>query len=143
MRYRTTVLLDGRNTGVPVPDEVVTALGQGKRPPVVLTIGTYSYRTTVATRDGAFIVPLSSAHRNASGIGGGDEIEVDIELDTAPRVVDPPADLAVALDGEATAAWERLAPSHRRAHVEAIEAAKTPETRARRVEAALRKLRGE
>ena len=145
MRYRTTVLLHGRNTGIPVPDDVVEALGAGKRPPVVLTIGSYDYRTTVASRDGTFIVPLSSAHREASGIAGGDEIEVEIAVDTEPRTVEPPADLAEALTANpaAAAAWERLAPSHRKAHVEALESAKAPETRARRLEAALRTLSGD
>ncbi len=144
MRYRTTVLLHGRNTGIPVPDDVVEALGAGRRPPVVLTIGPYSYRTTIGSRDGAFIVPLSSAHREASGIAGGDEIEVDVEVDTAPRTIEPPSDLAEALatNPAAGAAWEVLAPSHRKAHVEALESAKTAETRARRLDAALRRLSG-
>ncbi len=144
MRYRTTVLLHGRNTGIPVPDDVVEALGQGKRPPVVVTIGAFSYRTTIASRDGAFIVPLSSAHRATSGIEGGDDVDVDIEVDTRPRIVEPPTDLARRLDADpvAAAAWDALAPSHRKAHVEAIESAKAPETRARRLDAALSKLRG-
>ena len=144
MRYRTTVLLHGRNTGIPVPDDVVEKLGAGKRPPVVLTIGTYRYRTTLASRDGGFLVPLSSAHREASGVDGGDEIEVEIAIDTASRTIEPPADLAACLaeDPAAASAWESLAPSHRKAHVEALESAKAPETRARRLEATLRKLSG-
>ena len=93
---------------------------------------------------GRYLIPFSSDKRAATGLGGGDAITVELELDAAPRIVEPTADLAEALAANpaAAAAWERLAPSHRKAHVVAIEGAKAPETRARRVAAAVEKLAG-
>lgn len=138
--FRTEVLLNGKSaTGLHVPDEVVEGLGAGRRPPVRITVGGHSYRTTVAARGGRFLVPLSAENRTAAGVAAGDEVEVAIELDTEPREVEVPADLAEALAGDdaARAAFERLPYSHRRRHVMAIEEAKAPETRARRVAKAL------
>ena len=142
MRYRTTIALVGTNTGIPVPDDVVAALGQGRKPPVVVTVGGHTYRTTVASRGGQYLLSLSAANRTAAGVAGGDEVDVDIELDTAPRELEVPADLAGALaaDPAARAAWDRLAYSHRQRHVLAVEGAKAAETRARRVEGVLRAL---
>ena len=142
MRYRTTIALVGTNTGIPVPDDVVAALGQGRKPPVVVTVGGHTYRTTVASRGGQYLLSLSAANRAAAGVAGGDEVDVDIELDTAPRELEVPADLAGALaaDPAARAAWDRLAYSHRQRHVLAVEGAKAAETRARRVEGVLRAL---
>ncbi|HQY32452.1 YdeI/OmpD-associated family protein [Actinotalea sp.] len=142
MRYRTTIALVGTNTGIPVPDDVVAALGQGRKPPVVVTVGGHTYRTTVASRGGQYLLSLSAANRAAAGVAGGDEVDVDIELDTAPREVEVPDDLAGALaaDPAARAAWDRLAYSHRQRHVLAVEGAKAAETRARRVEGVLRAL---
>ena len=133
----------GNNTGIPVPEEVVTALGGGKRPAVTVVVNGYSYRSTVAPMGGQNLISFSSDKRKATGIGGGDPIVVDLELDTAPRVVDVPADLGTALDDAGVrAAFDALAPSHRKAHVTAVEGAKTPATRERRVAAAVEKLRG-
>jgi len=144
MRYRTTIALLGTNTGIPVPDEVVEALGQGRKPPVVVTLGGHTYRTTVASRAGRYLLSLSAANRAAAGVCGGDEVDVDIELDTTPREVEVPADLAAALaaDPAAQAGWDRLAYSHRQRHVLAVEGAKAAETRARRVDGVLRALTG-
>ena len=142
MRFHTTLLLDGNNTGIEVPPEVVEGLGAGKRPPVVVTVNDYRYLSTIASMGGKYLIPFSSDKRAATGLAGGDPIDVEIELDTAPRIVEPTADLAEALaeNPAAAAVWERLAPSHRKAHVTAIEGAKAPETRARRVAAAVAKL---
>lgn len=83
MIYRTTVLATGgTTTGIPVPEEVMQALGGGGRPKVVVTIGTFTYRTTVGTRDGRRLLPLSSDRRKESGLAAGDEVEVDLSLDT-------------------------------------------------------------
>lgn len=143
MRYRTTIALLGINTGIPVPDDVVEALGQGRKPPVVVTVGGHTYRTTVASRGGQYLLSLSAANRAAAGVAGGDQVDVDIELDTAPREVEVPADLAAALasDPAARAAWDRLTYSHRQRHVLAVEGAKAAETRARRVDGVLGALR--
>ena len=144
MRFRTTVQLDGRTaTGLPVPPDVVAALAAGRRPPVRVTIGGHAYRSTVASRGGVFMLPLSAENRTAAGVAAGDEVEVGVELDDAPREVVVPDDLAAALaaDEVAARAFAGLPFSHRQRHVLAIDGAKTPETRARRVEKAVAALR--
>jgi hypothetical protein len=144
MRYWTTVELGGRTaTGMRVPPEVVEALGAGKKPPVRVTIGGHTYRSTVATRGGVYLLPLSAENRAGAGVAAGDEVEVDVELDGAPREVTVPPDLADALAGDAAAraAFEALPYSHRQRHVLAIDAAKAPETRARRIDKTLAMLR--
>ncbi|MGH3779366.1 MAG: DUF1905 domain-containing protein [Pseudonocardiaceae bacterium] len=86
MRFRTTVELGGKTaTGLPVPGDVVRALGSGKRPAVSITIGKHTYRTTVASMGGRFVVPLSAENRAAAGVTAGEQIDVDIEPDTALR----------------------------------------------------------
>ncbi|WP_448626165.1 YdeI/OmpD-associated family protein [Geodermatophilus sp. URMC 64] len=144
MRFRTTVELGGRTaTGMRVPPEVVEALGAGKKPPVRVTIGGHTYRSTVATRGGVYLLPISAENRAGAGVAAGDEVEVDVELDDAPREVTVPPDLADALAGDAAAraAFEALPYSHRQRHVLAIDGAKAPETRARRIDKALAMLR--
>jgi hypothetical protein len=144
VRFRTTIELGGRTaTGLEVPAEVVEALGVGKKPPVRVTIGAHTYRSTVAVMGGRYLLPLSAENRAAAGVAAGDEVDVDVELDTEPREVAVPADLSAALEGDDAAreAFERLSYSHRRRHVMAIEEAKTPETRQRRVTKALEMLR--
>lgn len=136
MRFRTTLLQsEGNATGIRVPDEVVEALGRGKRPPVVVTIDGYSYRNTVAVMGGESMVGVSAEHRNGAGVSGGDQIDVDIELDTAPREVAVPADFAAALDAEPDArrTWDGMSYKNRSWHVLQIEGAKSAETRARRI----------
>src|SRR5712671_3747158 len=104
MRFRATVELGGKTaTGIEVPEDVVAALGSGSRAPVTVTIGGHTYRTTVARMGGRFLIPLSAENRTAAGIAAGDQVDVDIEPDTAPREVEVPADLAEALAGDAAA----------------------------------------
>lgn len=132
--YRTTMLLTGRNTGIPVPEEVLEALGGGRRPAVAVTVNGYRFSSTVGSMGGRFLIPFSAARREESGIAGGDEIEVELALDETPRETPVPTDLAAAVDAASAAdAWAALAPSRRKAHVVAVEGAKTPETRARRI----------
>lgn len=142
MRFETTVSLSGNNTGIEVPPDVIDALGAGRKPPVIVTVNGYEYRSTVAVMGGRYLIPFSSDKRAATGIQGGDHLVVDLEVDTAPRIVNVPDDLAAALDATPGArdAWDRLAPSHRKAHVNAVEGAKTDETRQRRIAAAVAKL---
>jgi len=144
MRFETTMFLSGNNTGIEVPPEVVESFGAGKRPPVVVTVNGFEYRSTIAPMGGLFLIPFSSDKRAATGIRGGDPIVVDLELDTAPRTVDVPDDLAAALDATpgAREAWDRLSPSHKKAHVTAIEGAKAAETRQRRIAKAIDALTG-
>ena len=141
MRFETTMAQTGNNTGIPVPEEVVVALGGGKRAAVSVTVNGYAYRSTLAVMGGQHLIPFSSDKRKETGIGGGDPIVVDLELDTAPRTVEVPADLAAALEGAGLrAAFDALPPSHRKAHVMAIEEAKAAATRERRVAAAVAKI---
>jgi hypothetical protein len=135
MEFRTTVELGGKTaTGLRVPDEVVDALGAGKRPQVVVTLGGYTYRTTVAPMGGAYFIPLASEHREPAGVAAGDEVDVRIELDTAPRDTALPDDLDAVLDDAARTHFHSLAPSHRKEWVRWVEEAKKPETRAARIE---------
>jgi len=141
----TTTVLQARKTatGLPVPESVIEALGSGKRPAVVVTIdGGYTYRSTVGVMGGQFLVPLSAEHRTASGIAAGDTVEVTLEVDTLPRTVELPSDLAAALDeAGGRAAYETLSASRQRALVDPVLAAKAPETRQRRVDKAVETLR--
>ena len=142
MEFRTTVVQSGKTaTGLQVPDDVVAALGGGKRPPVTVTLGGYGYRTTVAPMGGAFWIPLAAEHREAAGLQAGQEVDVRVELDTAPRETPLPEDLAAALDDDARAFFDGLAPSHRKEWVRWVEDAKKPETRAARVEKSAEALR--
>jgi hypothetical protein len=109
----------------------------------VVTVNGYEYRSTIAPMGGKYLIPFSAERRGESGIGGGDAIDVELELDTAPRVVEVPADLRAALDDapEAAGAWEKLSFSHQKAHVTSVLGAKAAETRARRIAAVVAKLR--
>jgi Bacteriocin-protection, YdeI or OmpD-Associated/Domain of unknown function (DUF1905) len=136
MHFRTTIVQSGKNTtGIQVPDEVVEALGSGRRPAVKVTVNGYSYRNTVASMGGVFMVSLSAEHRAGAGVGGGDEVEVDLELDSAPREVTVPPELMAALDAEpaARATFDGLSYSNRSWHVLQVTGAKTEETRRRRI----------
>jgi hypothetical protein len=136
MRFRTTLQRFGpNNTGIEVPEEVLTALGRGRRVKVVATVNGYTYRTSVAPAYGKILMPFSSEHRAASGLSGGEEIEVELIPDDAPREVEVPADLAAALAGapDAAAFFAGLSHTNKRAYVLWIEDAKKPETRSARV----------
>ena len=136
MRFRTTILQgDKTATGIRVPDEIVGALGAGKRPRVTVTINGYTYRSSIAVMGGDFMVGVSAENRAGAGVAGGDEVEVDIELDTAPRVVAVPSDFAAGLDAEPAArrTFDALSYSNQGWHVYQIEAAKNDDTRQRRI----------
>lgn len=136
MEFRSTVELGGKTaTGIEVPVDLVETLGGGKRPPVTVTVGGHTYRTTVAPMGGRYMIPLSAENRAASGLSAGDEVDVEITLDTAPREMKAPDDLAEALRSspEAEAFFESLSFSHKRSYVDWIVSAKKDETRQRRV----------
>ncbi len=144
MRFRTTLRLHGKTaTGIVVPDEVVESLGAGGRPPVKVTIGTHTYRSTIARRGDRYLVGVSAENRKAAGVSAGDEIDVDIDLDTAPREIEVPSDLAAALDPhpDARRFFDGLTPSQQQGFVVPIEQAKQVETRERRIEKAVAALR--
>ena len=145
MLFHATLILNGKTaTGIQVPDAIVEQLGAGKRPPVRVTVGSYTYRTTVAPMGGQFWIPVSAENRAGAGINAGDELDVKIEIDTEPREVAVPEDLMAALDADPDAkqAFEKLSYSNKRLHVLSVEDAKTPETRQRRVEKVITTLRG-
>ncbi len=143
MKFVTTLVQgESKNVvGIVVPPEVVAALGAGKRPPVKVTLNGYAYRGAVAVMGGDYMVGVAAEHRAKAGVAGGETLEVDIEFDAAPRTVDVPDDLAAVLEAAGVAAaFAGLAPSHRKEHVRAINEAKTPETRTRRIDAAVQKV---
>jgi Bacteriocin-protection, YdeI or OmpD-Associated/Domain of unknown function (DUF1905) len=144
MRFRTRVELGGKTaTGLAVPDDVVAALNAGKRPAVRVTIGPHTYRTTVAPMGGRFLVPLSRENREAAGAAAGDAVDVTIELDTGPREVTVPDDLAQALAADRAAAdnFAALSFTHRKEWVRWVEEAKRTETRAARIAKTLESMR--
>jgi len=113
-------------------------------PSVVVTIdGGYQYRNTIASMGGQFLISFNAETRAQTGNGAGDEVEVRLDVDDAPRVVEVPAELAAAFEGDkaAQAAWDTLSFSHQRAHAESITGAKAEATRAKRVAKVLEALR--
>ena len=142
MRFESRVELGGKTaTGIPVPDDVVASLGESKRPAVTITVNGHTYRTTAVRMGGRFLVPLSAEHREAAGVAAGDDVTVDIALDTAPRDVDLPADLEAAMDDAARTTYDGLSYTHRKEWVRWVEEAKKPETRATRIEKTVAGLR--
>jgi hypothetical protein len=144
VKFSTTMFQMGNNTGIEVPAEVVAALDAGKRPPVVVNVNGYEYRSTVAPMGGKYLLPFSADRRRESGIQGGDAIDVKLTLDTAPRTVEIPDDLQSALNSSVTAAaaWDKLSYTHRKEHVRSVLDAKKAETRTRRIAAVVAKLEG-
>lgn len=122
-------------TGLRVPAEIVEALSERKRPPVLVTVGGHTYRSTVAAYGDELFLPLNRENRAAADVEAGEIVEVRIEVDTEPRVVSVPEDLAAALTEHdvAKASFEILSYSHQREYVSWIEGAKRPETRVRRI----------
>ncbi|MGW4246277.1 DUF1905 domain-containing protein [Nocardia sp. NPDC004722] len=142
MKFHATIEATGKTTtGIEIPADLVTALGAGRRPPVAATINDHTYRTTIGVMGGRHLLSVSAAVRTAAGVAAGDRVEVDLVLDTAPRTVELPADLAAALDETARAAFDRLSPSRQQQLVTPIEQAKTPQTRQRRIDKAASELR--
>ena len=136
--FKTELLKgDGDTTGFVIPDKVVEGLGQGKKPKVTVTInGKFSYPNTVAVMGGPYMIGISKERRKLAGVTGGEMIEVTLELDTAPRVMEVPPDLKKALDKDkaAKAYFGTLSYSNQRKHIDNINGAKTDETRVRRIE---------
>ena len=135
MRFRTKILLSGKTAaGIEVPEKVVAALGS-KRPPVRATINGFTYRTSVASMGGKFMMGVPPEFREGAGVKAGDTVDVDLELDTEPREVAIPPAFAAALgrNADAKRSFEGLTYSNKRRLVTAIEAIKSPETRQRRI----------
>lgn len=144
MKFRATIELAGKTaTGIEVPAAVVTKLGSSKKPAVRVTIKGYTYRSTVASMGGRFMLPVSAEVREAAAVAAGQKVDVAIVLDTAPREVTVPADLARALSRDAAAKrfFEGLSFSNKQRIVISIEAAKAADTRERRIAKAVSSLR--
>jgi hypothetical protein len=144
MRFTAELLATGGNTtGFRVDDDLVTALGGGGRPKVVVTVNGYVWRSSIARMGGDYWLGVSAENRSGAGVAAGQVLDVDVELDTAVREVEMPEDLAAALAGEPAARgfWETLSYSNQRWHVLQLSGAKTAETRARRLAKAIASLR--
>ncbi len=145
MEFKATVELNGRTaTGIHVPDEVITALAAGRRPAVRATVNGYTYRSTVASMGGRFMLPVSAEHRAGAGVAAGESVIVVLERDDEPRRVTVPPELAAALEGDPRAKlrFESLSYSAQLRHVLDVDGAKTAETRQRRLAKVLAALRG-
>lgn len=144
MRFTATLEAAGKTaTGIQIPADVVEALGSGRKPPVRITIGAHTFRSTVATRDDRYLVGVSAENRALAGVAAGDELDVEIELDTEPREVAVPPDLAKALADhpEARRFFDGLSFGQKQWYVVPIDSAKKPDTRQKRVKKAIGMLR--
>jgi antitoxin component of MazEF toxin-antitoxin module len=139
VRFETTVAATGNNTGIVVPAEVIDQLGAGKRPAVVVDLNGYEYPNTVGVMGGRHMISISAAVRKATGLTGGDPVTVTLRLAEGPRVLEVPSDFAAALGADRQTAefFARLSNSLQRYHVDNINAAKTDETRLRRIDKAV------
>jgi hypothetical protein len=144
MRFRATLESNGKTaTGIQVPDEVVEALGSGRKPPVRVTIAGHTDRSTIASRRGRYLLGVSGENRERAGIAAGDELDVELALDTEPREVPVPPDLmgAFAAAAESKRFFDTLTPSQKQWYVLPIEQAKAVERRERRIAKAIAMLR--
>ncbi len=137
--FETTLAATGNNTGIVVPDGVIERLGAGKRPPVVVEVNGHEYRSTVAVMGGRYLIGFSAAHRAATGLSGGDPIQVTLTVADTPRAVEMPTDFAAALgtDQAARRFFDDLPNSLQRYHIDNINGAKSPETPRRRIDKAV------
>ena len=144
MKFRGEIEAAGKTAaGIEVPLRVLESLGAGKRPPVRVTINGHTYRTSVGSMGGRFLVSCSVENRQAAGVAAGETVDVEVELDDQPREVDLPKDFVQALEPEPAARlfFDGLSYSERRWFVLGIEGAKTAETRHRRIVAAVGRLK--
>jgi hypothetical protein len=137
--FETTVTATGNNTGIVVPDEVIEQLAAGRRPPVLVSVNGYEYRNTVGVMNGKAMISVSAAVRTATGLKGGDPVQVTLTVADAPREVVVPDDFAAALaaDEQAGAFFGKLSNSLQRYHVDSITSAKSADTRQRRIDKAI------
>jgi hypothetical protein len=137
MNFQAILERSGKTaTGIQVPEELLEQLGSSKRPAVRVTIRGYTYRTTVGVMGGRYMLPVSAEHRSGAGITAGEQVDVQLELDTEPRELEVPTDFADALNAspEAKQFFEGLSYSNKRRFLLNIEGAKTSETRQRRID---------
>jgi len=134
--FDAVIVGSATKTGIPVPAEVLAQLDAGQRPSVVVDLNGYTYQTSVGVMSGQHLVPVSAEVRKATGVAADSHVQVTLALAAGPRTADVPGDLAEALDLEPTAKlfFANLSNSLQRMHVDNINAAKTPETRLRRID---------
>ena len=137
--FRTRIVREGSACFIPLTFDPKAVFGK-VRAPVKVTLSGYTYRSTIAAMGGPPCIPLRRSNREAAGLEGGEILEVRLDLDTETREVTPPADFLRLLKATPGASdrWRALSYTHQREHVEAIEGAKKPETRARRIQGAIR-----
>lgn len=140
--YKTTIVQTGNNTGIHVPETILEKLNGGKKPLVKVTLNNYTYRSAVGKMNDKFMISLSAENRKNANVKGGDALEVTVVLDTEPRTVELPVELQSALNKNKTAnaAFEKLAPSRKKAIVLSITDAKTEETKMKRIEKSIQDL---
>lgn len=132
--FHNAIKAFGNNAGIEVPPSALDELGGGKRPPVTVTIGDYSWNTTLGVMGGISLISLSKAHRDASGLKAGDPVTVTLELDQGPREIEVPSELQAALeDAGLTERFEALSYSTRKEHARQVREAKSSDTRQRRI----------
>ncbi len=139
--FKATIVREGSMCLIPVTFDPREVFGK-VRAPVKVTLNGYTYRSTIASMGAGPCLPLRRSNREAAGLEGGETLEVTLELDTEKREVKPPPELVKALKATPPAweRWQELSYSHQREHVEAVEGAKQPATRTRRIESAVKML---
>jgi GrpB-like predicted nucleotidyltransferase (UPF0157 family) len=137
--FDTTVTAIGNDTGLVVPDGVISRLDAGKRPAVMVSLNGYEYRSTVGVMGRKCMISISSAVRRATALTGADPIHVELTVAGSPRDVQVQTDFEDALSAELQAKefFGKLSNSLQRYHVDNINGAKTDETRQRRIERAV------
>ena len=140
--FKSTIFRDGSMCFIPVTFDPKDVFGK-VRAPVKVTVNGYTYRSTIAAMGGPPCIPLRRSNREAAGLEGGETLDIHLELDTDTREVKPPADLARALKAAPPASdrWREMSFSHQREYAEWVDEAKKPETRARRIAAAVNAIR--
>jgi hypothetical protein len=137
MKFTAELLSTGKNTaGFEVPEKAVESLGGGGRPKVSVTVNGFTFRTSIARMGGRYLLGVSADRRAEAGITPGEVLDVEVELDTAPREVEVPDDLAAALaaDPTAKAYWDTLSYSNQSWHTLQLTSAKSEPTRTRRLQ---------
>jgi hypothetical protein len=137
--FDTTVAASGNNTGIVIPEAMIEQLGAGRRPTVVVNVNGYEYRSTVGVMGGRHMISISAAIRRDTGLTAGDAIHVVLTLADGLREVTVPDDLGAALSADPTAKafFAKLSSSLQRYHVDNINAARTADTRQRRIDKAI------
>ena len=147
VRFKGTLTPTPRGGGgclVRVPRDIAAKLGLKGMPKIHAVIAGQPYRGSLMPMgDGTYCLGVLKSIQDAAGVGFGDTVAIELEVDTAPRLVEPPADLAKAMakDKKMSAAWEKLSFTNKKEMARSLEEAKRPETRERRLTAILAKLR--